>query len=76
MTSFTKKSSNQQVPRRKISKQQVSWTKSVLQREKSMYKFHEQKNQHATSLTKKYQHAVNSTNKKSAGNKLHEQNSA
>ena len=53
-TSFTKRKINmQQVSRTKIGMQQVPGTKSVSGGEKSMCKFHEKKNQLATSFTKK-----------------------
>ena len=42
-------------------------------RRKSQYKFHDKKNQHATSLTNKNQHATSSMDKTSARDKFHEQ---
>ena len=63
-TSFTKrkinvqefsqtKISTRQVPRTKISTQEVPCIKWVSRGEKSMHKFHEEKNQHAIGFTKK-----------------------
>ena len=61
----------QQVSCAKISTPQAPGTESGSRGEKSMYKFHEENNQSATSLRNNNQHAASFTNKKSARNKFH-----
>ena len=48
-----------------MSSQRFLWTKSVQQVEKSIHKFHEEKNEHAINFPNKIQHTLSSTNKKS-----------
>jgi len=56
-TSFTIKSASNNFHEKKIKRQRIPRKKkSVLQEAKSMYNFHKEKNQHATSSTNKNQH--------------------
>ena len=77
-TSFAiQKISRQQVPRTKISTQQFPWAKSISQGEKSMNKFHKDKNQHATSSMNKISFTrrkinVQVSRKKIAFNRCHD----
>ena len=57
------KFSMQQVPRTKSARKMFQEQKSVSRGEKPIYKFLEEKNQRATSLTKKNQHAASSMNR-------------
>ena len=60
---YEEKFNMQQIPRTELKTYQVPETKSVSRGEKLIYKFYEEKNKHATSLTSKNQHAINSMNK-------------
>jgi len=59
--SFPNKNQNAPCSTNKISTQQVPWTKSVSRREKSIYKFHEEQNEHVTSSMSEIQRLISWT---------------